>query len=325
MGQKINGPVTLGVDLGGTKVKVGLVDSKGCLLSVHKSPIHSEKKPNRVIADVLTGIDHCLSKANLEAQALGVGIAAQVNLNGVVHGSPNLGWSNVPLKKMLEEKLGMPMIVTNDVRAATFGEWRYGSGKGVDDLAVLFVGTGIGGGIISGGNLLGGCTNTAGELGHTIIVVEGRKCHCLNKGCLEAYAGGWAIAKRAQEAVNRETKKGRLLISLARNVEKITAATVSQAYRQGDPLACRLVKETGQYLAAGAVNIVNAFNPCRLVLGGGVIEGIPELVQMVEDYTRKRALGAAVEKFEILRTAMGDDAGVIGAAALAQDLINKTR
>ena len=217
----------------------------------------------------------------------------------------------------------MPVIVTNDVRAATWGEWRYGSGRGVDDLAVLFVGTGIGGGIISGGNLLGGCTNTGGELGHITIVYDGRKCHCPNRGCLEAYAGGWAIAERAQDAVNNEPKEGQHLTSLAGSIEKITAVTVSRAYRQGDPLARRLVKETGQYLAAGVVSIVNAFNPCRLVLGGGVIEGIPELVQMVEDFTRKRALEAAVEKLEIVKAMLGGDAGVIGAAALAQKMIGK--
>ncbi len=323
MGQKINNSLTLGVDLGGTKVQVALVDSSGRLLSLHKSPTHPDKEPKKVIADILTGINGCLSKAGREAKALGIGVAAQVDHHGVVHGSPNLGWRNVPLKKKLEEKLGMPVIVTNDVRAATWGEWRYGSGRGVDNLAVLFVGTGIGGGIISGGNLLEGCTNTGGELGHTTIVYDGRQCHCPNKGCLEAYAGGWAIAERAQDAVRTDPKGGRHLASLVGSVEKITAATVSQAYKQGDPLARRLVEETGRYLAAGVVSIVNAFNPCRLILGGGVIEGIPELVQMVEEFTRKRALEAAVEKLEIVKAALGGDAGVIGAATLAQDLVDK--
>lgn len=323
MGKTIDGPLTLGVDLGGTKVNVALVDVSGRLLSVYKSPIHPEKEPNRVIADILAGIDECLSKANQEAKALGIGIAAQVDLEGVVHGSPNLGWRNVPLKKKMEEKLEMPVIVTNDVRATTWGEWRYGSGRGINDLVVLFVGTGIGGGVISGGNLLGGCTNTGGELGHVTIVYDGRQCHCPNRGCLEAYAGGWAIAERAQEAVNNEPKAGRHLKSLAGSVEKITAATVNRAYRQGDLLARRLVEETGRYLGAGVVSIVNAFNPCRLVLGGGVIEGIPELVQMVEEFTRKRALEAAVEELEIVKAALGGDAGVIGAAALAHNMIGK--
>jgi len=323
MDQKINDPLTLGVDLGGTKLNVALVDATGRILSAHKSPIHPEKEPERVIADILTGIDRCLSKTGQKAEALGIGVAAQVDQKGVVRGSQNLGWRNVPLKKKLEKQLGLPVAVTNDVNAATWGEWRYGSGRGVDDLAVLFVGTGIGGGIITGGNLLAGCTNSGGELGHITIVYDGRKCHCPNRGCLEAYAGGWAIAERAQEAVRTAPKEGQHLLSLAGSVEKITAATVSRAYHEGDLLARRLVEDTGRYLAAGVVSIVNVFNPCVLVLGGGVIEGIPELIQMVKEFTRNRALEAAVKELKIVKAALGGDAGVIGAAALAQDLVDK--
>ncbi len=321
MVQMINDSITLGVDLGGTKVKLALVDASGRLLSTQKFYTHPNKKPKQVIADIIAGIDRCLSRSGKKAEAIGVGVAAQVDFKGVVQGSPNLGWRNVPLKKKLEEKIEMPVIVTNDVRAATWGEWLFGSGRGVNDLAVLFVGTGIGGGVISNGKLLEGYTNMAGELGHTTIVYDGRQCHCPNKGCLEAYAGGWAIAERTQEAINKTPTEGLLLKSLAGSTEEITAETVSRAYRQGDPLARTLVKETGRYLGAGVVSIINAFNPCRVVLGGGVIEGIPELVEMVKNFTRKRALEAAVERVEIVKTKLGGDAGVIGAASLAQKLI----
>jgi glucokinase len=321
--QKMDKPLTLGVDLGGTKLNVALVDASGSLLSTNKSMILASKEPEKVIADILAGIDRCLSKTGREAEALGIGVAAQVDLKGVVHSSPNLGWRNVPLKKKLERELGLPVAVTNDVNAATWGEWRYGSGRGVDDLAVLFVGTGVGGGVITGGKLLSGCSNSGGELGHITIVYDGRKCHCPNSGCLEAYAGGWAIAERAQEVVRTVPKEGQRLVSLAGSVEKITAATVSRAYREGDLLSRRLVEDTGRYLAAGVVSIVNAFNPCVLVLGGGVIEGIPELIQMVKEFTLNRALEASVEELEIVKAALGGDAGVIGAAALAQDLVEK--
>jgi glucokinase len=321
MVQTVNGPLTLGVDLGGTKINVALVDVSGRILSTQKSFIHPDKEPERVIADILVGIGGCLRKAGQEAKALGVGVAAQVDFNGVVQRSPNLGWRNIPLKKKLEKKIGVPVVVTNDVRAVIWGEWRYGSGRGVDHLAVLFVGTGIGGGVVSNGELLAGCTNTGGELGHITIVSDGRQCHCPNKGCLEAYAGGWAIAERAQDAVNKKPKIGQYIASVAGSVKKITAETVSHAYKQGDPLARKLVEETGRYLGAGVVSIVNAFNPCRIVLGGSVIEGIPDLVQMVENFTRKRALEAAVEKLEIVKAKLGGNAGVIGAAALAQDFV----
>ncbi|MCK4952238.1 ROK family protein [Candidatus Bathyarchaeota archaeon] len=312
---------TLGIDLGGTKINTALVDINGNILSVHKFPTHPEKGSDKIIEDILTCIDECLGKARQKAHALGIGIAGQVDLEGTVLYSPNLKWRNVPLKEKLEEKLGIPVIVTNDVRAATWGEWRYGSEKGVTDFVVLFVGTGIGGGVISGGKMILGCSNTGGELGHTTIVVGGRKCHCPNNGCLEAYSGGWAIAERAQESVRTDPTAGRRLILLAGSIENITAATVGQAYHERDPLASQLVGETGRYLAAGVVSIVNAFNPCLLVLGGGVIEGIPELVKIVEDVTKNKALESAVVNLKIMKATLGGDAGVIGAAALAKQTV----
>jgi glucokinase len=323
--QKMDKPLTLGVDLGGTKVNVGLVDAAGRLLFSHKSLIHASKEPEMVIDDISAGVDLCLSKTGLKADALGIGVAAQVNTAGIVYGSPNLGWRNVPLKKMLEKKLGLPVLVTNDVRAATVGEWRYGAGKGVDDLAVIFVGTGVGGGVISGGKIVSGCSNTAGELGHITIVFDGRKCRCPNKGCLEAYVGGWAIAERAQETITTLSNEGRRLLALAGTVNQVTAVTVSEAYRGGDLLARLLVKETGRYLAAGVVSVVNAFNPCMVILGGGVIEGIPELVQIVKDVVPTMALGAGVEKLRITKAGLGADAGAIGAAVLAQELVQASR
>jgi glucokinase len=225
---------------------------------------------------------------------------------------------------MLEEKLKLPVVVTNDVRAASWGEWHFGAGKGVDDLVVVFIGTGIGGGVVSGGRMLEGCSNTAGEIGHTTLIVGGRNCRCPNKGCLEAYAGGWAIAERAQEAVQTNPEAGKALISLAGGVEKITAALVSQAYHEGDVLSSKLVKETTQYLSAGLVSIVNSFNPCLLVFGGGVVDGLPELIKTAESFIKKRALRAAAQNLKVVKAALGNAAGIVGAAALAQDHLKET-
>lgn len=321
MQRKVATSFTLGVDLGGTKVKTALINSDGQILAAHKYPTRPDKGPDGVISDIITCINGCLDKARQKAQALGIGIAGQVDLEGVVRFAPNLRWRNVSLRRKLEMELGLPVIVVNDVRAAAWGEWRYGSGKDVSDSVVLFVGTGVGGGVISGGTMMRGCTNTAGELGHITIIAGGRKCHCPNVGCLEAYAGGWAIAERAQEAVRANPEAGHRLMALAGNVVGITAATISQAYREGDQLAGQLVEETGQYLAAGVVGIVNAFNPCLLVLGGGVIEGMPKLVNMVKDTVRRRALESAVENLKVVKAALGRNAGVIGAAGLAQKKI----
>lgn len=308
----------LGMDLGGTKVEMALVDAEGHSLSVTRYPTHPEKGPEGIIADIRASVDECIHKEEHKPHALGVGVAGQVDFAGTVRFAPNLGWRNVSLQARLEEALKLPVVVINDVRAAAWGEWCYGSGKGVDDLAVLFVGTGIGGGVVSGGHMLAGYSNTCGELGHITVVANGRHCHCPNKGCLEAYAGGWAIAERAQEAVHREPERGQHLMSLVGSIEEITAATVSQAYHEDDPLAHQLVEETCHYLSAGIVSIINAFNPSLLVLGGGVIEGLPELIQNVENNVRERALESAVENLEVAKATLGSEACVVGAATLAR-------
>lgn len=310
---------TLGVDLGGTKVETSLVDAAGHIIASHRRPTDPEKGPDGVVTDVVTCVKTCLGEVSKKARSLGIGVAGQVDrATGRVRYAPNLGWRGVDLQTRLEQALDMPVVVTNDVRAATWGEWQHGAGKGVNDLVCLFVGTGFGGGIVAGGRLLEGCSNTAGELGHLTIASGGRNCHCPNRGCLEAYGGGWAIAERAQEAVQSNAQAGQRLVALAGSVQEISAATVAQAYGDGDPLAQRLVEETARHLAAGVVSIVNAFNPCLLVLGGGVIQGLPELVSMIDKAVRISALETAVESLRITTAALGNKAGVIGAAVLAR-------
>ena len=310
--------LALGVDLGGTKIETSLVDATGQILASHRSPTQPEKGPDGVITDIIKGVNSCLSKTSQSAQAVGIGTAGQIEKNtGKVLFSPNLGWHNVPLKVKLEEQLSLPVMVINDVRAATYGEWLYGAGQGVNDLICLLVGTGIGGGIVSAGRILEGCNNTGGELGHTTIVNNGRQCHCRNQGCLEAYVGGWAIGERTQEAARNDPKAGETLITMAGSIEYISAATVTEAYTKGDPLAQRIVEETAQLLAAGLVGIINAFNPCLIVLGGGVILGLPEYASLAKNIVRLKALEAALDGLHIVTAALGNKAGVIGAATLA--------
>lgn len=320
------GTATLGVDLGGTKVAVGLVDAEGNIAASHVYPTHADAGPDAVIAGIVSCVKAALGDAARSAAALGIGVAGQVDAaTGTVHFAPNLNWREVPLGAELEKRLGMPVVVTNDVRAATWGEWAHGAGQGVNDLVTLFVGTGVGGGIVSGGKMLVGCTNTAGELGHVTIVTGGRKCTCPNSGCLEAYVGGWAIAQQAREAATSDPAAGQRLVTLAGSLQEITARTVTQAYREGDFLARRLVDEISRHLAAGIVGLVNAFNPCLFILGGGVLEGLPELASMVEDPVRAQALESAVRGLRIARAALGNQAGVIGAAAMARTRVGESR
>lgn len=311
--------MALAVDLGGTKIEISIVDATGCVVASHRIPTQKERGPDGVIDAIVRGAKDCLSKANKSVQCLGMGVAGQIEKDtGVVLFSPNLNWNNVPIRKRLEDALSIPVTVTNDVRAATYGEWLYGAGQKIDDLVCLFIGTGIGGGAIISGRLLEGHSNSAGELGHMTIVKDGRKCTCHNLGCLEAYGGGWAISKRAQELVYDNPKEGQTLLALAGSTNNISAATVTEAYNLGDPLAQRIAQETAQFLAAGVVAIVNAFNPHLLILGGGVIQGLPAYMSMIDPLVRSNALETATSDLHIVEAALGNKAAVIGAAALAQ-------
>lgn len=314
--------LTIGVDLGGTKVETALVDSKGHIVAKKRRPTNPSQGSDAVIAEIVACVDECLGDASDRAEALGIGVAGQVDSrSGTVRFAPNLEWRDVPLKTKLEKVLGLPVVVTNDVRAATYGEWKHGAGKGAENLVCIFVGTGVGGGVINGGRMLEGCTNTAGELGHMTIVAGGRECRCRNRGCLEAYVGGWAIAQRAQEAARKQPRKGEKLLTLAGMIEQITAAHVGEAYSDGDALAHDLVDETARYLAAGLVAIVNTLNPCLIILGGGVVEGMPTLMERAEKIAKSRALEAALERVRFVKAALGGDAGSIGSAALVRDQI----
>lgn len=311
----------LGVDLGGSKLKTALIDVEGNIISSYTYPTNPEKGFQSVISDIVSCVEKCLKHGKYKAEALGIGIAGQIDFSGNIQSAPNLNWRDVPLKARLKQELELQVAVTNDVRAATYGEWWFGSGKGFKDLVVIFVGTGIGGGVVTGGKVLVGCSNTGGELGHLTIVSGGRRCHCPNNGCLEAYAGGWAIAERGQERIRANPKAGQHILSLAGSIEEITAATISQAFYNGDPLARQLVEETGHYLAAGAVGIINSFNPCLLVFGGGVIEGLPVIIKMVSDHVKVKALKPSSERLKIVKATLGGEAGVVGAAALALKMV----
>lgn len=309
-------PVAVGVDLGGTKVEVAAVDAGGTVLWHSRRPTRGWRGWAAVEEEIVRAVRAVMD--GLDVVAVGVGVAGQVERGtGRVKFAPNLRWRGVPLGGRLRERLGVFVTVDNDVRCAAFGEWKHGAGQGADDLLCVFVGTGIGGGVVSGGRLLSGCGNAAGEVGHLTVDLRGPPCTCGNHGCLEAWAGGWAIARRARRAVEDEPARGARLSELAGEGE-ITARTVAQAFQEGDALAEEIVGEVVEALAAGLAGLTNAFDPGRIVLGGGVVEGVPELVERLEPLVRQRALTAATERLEIVRAALGAASGVVGAAALAR-------
>ncbi len=309
----------VGVDLGGTKVEVARVDSAGKLHQRLRRPTNVKEGPEAVKREIVDLVRELQKLTGSAPIGVGIGLAGQIDpREGIVIFAPNLNWHNVPFQSELKQTLGLPVAITNDVRAVAWGEWLHGAGEGCDDLVCLFVGTGIGGGIVSGGRMLFGCSNTAGELGHITIDLNGPPCTCGQRGCLEALAGGWAIEKIAQEAVALEPSAGALLTELAGDKPGgITAKTVAEGVHAGDLLSLRIIERVAQTLVAGCTSIVNAFNPCRLILGGGVIEGLPQLVDRIDKGVRKRALPAATKSLQVLRAKLGGDAGVVGSATLA--------
>ncbi len=315
----------IGVDLGGTKIDVAGVEVSGKLRQRIRRPTQAERGPAAVKADLLAAIGTIKSRSGPVPVGVGIGVAGPIDpRNGRVLFSPNLRWQNEPFQEDLSRALGLPVVVTNDVRAATWGEWLHGAGQGCRDLICLFVGTGIGGGVVSGGQVLSGCSNSAGELGHITIDLRGPTCRCGKRGCLEALAGGWAIARRARELIGEDPAAGAFLLRIAAGkLEAVTAEKVAQAFQKKDPLALRIIDEAAAALAAGAASLVNAFNPCRLILGGGVIEGLPEMISRIERGVRQQALKAATEPLQITISGLGHDAGVVGAAALAMRSIQK--
>ncbi len=310
--------LAIGVDLGGTKIETALVTADGRITVSKRRATNAKNGASAVIDAIEASVREVRQEAGCPAVPVGIGVAGQVDSDsGMVRAAPNLDWRDVALGTTLSKALDTPVHVTNDVRAATWGEWRYGVGKGFKDLLCIFVGTGIGGGIVSGGVMLEGHSNTAGEIGHTPLLFGGRKCTCPNTGCLEAYAGGWAIAARAREAAARDTAGARALLERAGGVKAVTALDVGALSRENDPFCAEIMAVTVDYLAAGTAGLVNAFNPAVVIFGGGVIEGNPEMVERVEKAARMRALGAAVRDIHFVRAALGNDAGVAGAAALA--------
>jgi glucokinase len=314
----------IGIDLGATKIKVAGVDCKGKVLGCLRRDTDSTAGPEKIEMGIIEMARELVKSTGRRPACAGVGMAGQIDpASGTVVFAPNLDWHNIPLQEGLAVGLELPVAVTNDVRAAAWGEWLYGAGRTYNDIVCVFAGTGIGGGIVSNGSMLAGCSNTAGEIGHLTIDRNGPRCHCHNYGCLESLAGGWAIARDAQEAVARDPAAGAAMVGLAGgNTKDITAKVVSTASHLGDALASRIIKGAADALVAGCVSLVNAFNPCVLILGGGVVEGMPELVGMVDAGVHSRALGAATGKLKVVQAELHGDAGIIGAAAFAMHILS---
>ena len=316
----------VGVDLGGTKIEAGVVDDKGRILQQQRLKTLVEEGPAAIENQILDTIRYLQFKAEVPIIGVGIGVPGQIHpLTGEVIFAPNLKWHHIPLQANLEKALHLPVRIVNDVRAITWGEWLYGAGQGCNDLVCLFIGTGIGSGIVSGGHLLTGCSNTFGEVGHMTVDFNGPKCTCGNLGCLEAFAGGWGIAERMRKAIEADTKGAASQLPLemvGQDLSLMTAKIVIEAYRQGDSLAGQVIERAQRALIAGCTSIVNAFNPERLILGGGIIDGLPEWVEIINQSVRKLALKAPTLPLEVIKAKLGKGVGVIGSAGVIFNMSN---
>jgi glucokinase len=315
----------LGIDIGGTNLVVGSVAEDGSAMVASASePTHSEAGASDVV-DRLVGLaERAIATTRREApgaEILGVGVGAPGPLDtkrGIVLLTPNLGWVNMPLRQLIHDRLGLPAALDNDANCAVLGEWWVGAARGARHAIGITIGTGIGGGLIIDGQLYHGASDVAGEIGHTTIDTEGRRCKCGNYGCLEAYASGPNIALRAVEELEAGAES-RLRGLVGGDLGKITAQTVYQAAADGDELALEVVNDTAKVLGVGIGNLLNVFNPEVVVVCGGVTLAGDHLFEPLRREVARRAFKPAVTACRIVPGELAGTAGVYGAAKIFLD------
>lgn len=311
--------VAIGVDLGATKTVAAVVDGLGRIRHTERWATDAGRGPEAVAADVVAHVAACRSASPVPVEAVGIGVAAQVDGRGTVRFAPNLRWREFPLGARVADAIGIPVRVLNDVRAATVGEWRHGAARRARFVVCLFIGTGLGGGAVIDGQLLCGASNAGGELGHLTVARDGRRCSCGNTGCLEAYVGGWAIAALARERlVERRDRAAGLLARAGGGPEALRAEHVTAAAAGGDPLALEILAETRDHLADGLVGMANALNPELIVAGGSVVDGSGSLFEEAFAAARHRMLPSVAEPIRCARATLGESAVPIGAASFAR-------
>jgi len=322
------GELFVGIDLGGTNIKIGLFDSGLELIRKTSVSTQADMGPDVVIEKMAQTVRGLLDDAGLalaEVSAVGIGTPGPANYSeGVIIKSTNMPtFKNVPICKMLNDKLGKPIVFDNDANVACFGEYAVGAGKGVKDIVFFTLGTGIGGGIISNGELVHGCDENAAELGHMIIYPDGRRCNCGQRGCVEAYASADSTARRATEAI--EAGRQSTLKKVLEEKGKITSKDVYEHLAKGDELAREITDGTAKALAITCINMLHTTEPRRIVFAGGMIAAGEVLLKRIQDYFDEHIWSLKKEPVEICFATLGEEAGIIGAAALAQHATQRGR
>lgn len=288
--------VTCGVDVGGTKILAAVVDADGGIL--RRARVESPAGDAGAMSDTIAGLVAGLTQG-MPVDAVGVGAAGYISKDrSTVLFAPNIAWRNVDLKTELENRLDLPVVIENDANAAAWGEFRFGAGRDVDDMLMVTVGTGVGGGIVLGGSLLRGAYGVGAEIGHIRVVPDGVLCGCGQHGCLESYASGTA---------------------LQRAVPGMSGPQITTAALAGDPRCIAAIADVGRWLGAGLATLTAVIDPARIVVGGGVAEAGDLLLGPIRESFRELLTGGGYRpEAEIVSAMLGNDAGVIGAADVAR-------
>lgn len=306
-----------GVDIGGTTVKLGLFDVEGTLLDKWEIPTRKEENGSKILPDIAESIEKKIAEKKLERSSIvgvGVGAPGPIDVEGTVYKAANLGWGVFSIRDTLSGILNLPVMAGNDANVAALGEMWKGGGKGAQNLVVVTLGTGVGGGIIINGKMLTGATGAGGEIGHIHVDdTETECCGCGNKGCLEQYASATGITRLAKRKL-ASTQKDSVLRQGA-----ISAKTVFDAVKAGDELAKEIATEFGEILGKGLAAIAAVVNPEAIVIGGGVSKAGEILMDYIKPYYEKNVFhGSRNAKFSL--ATLGNDAGIYGAAKLVLDL-----
>jgi glucokinase len=304
----------IGVDLGGTTVRAALVDDRGNILAQNEDETDATGGPERVLSQIL-GLSRQLtaSRPGLAPAGVGVSTPGPVDtISGIASDIPTLsGFAGFPLRAELERQFGLSVSLENDGIAAAIGEWQFGAGKGHDSLVYVTVSTGIGGGIIADGRVVRGRMGMAGHVGHMTITPDGEPCPCGNRGCFEAYASGTAFTRRA-----RQRASGRTDTLLGRDGSPINSRAIFEAGRKGDTFANQVIDEEADTLGRGITNLLHVLSPEIVVMGGGLSNEFDRLHAGIADHITRRAM-PAFREVPVVRAALGQNSGLVGAAALA--------
>lgn len=308
----------IGMDLGGTTVKLGIVGEKGTIVDTLEVPTLAETNSvEAIFKNIIFGINELIKKnGKFKIKAIGIGSPGGISPD---EGKIVTGIGNIPalngfaLGKEIQKEFKLPTFIDNDANNAARGEYIFGSAKNTNNFIMITIGTGIGGAIFINGELYGGAVNNAGELGHMLIVVDGKQCTCGNFGCWEAYASATAMVRKAKAMVERGY--GTSLIKYY--PDNLTAKVIVEEAMENDEIAHYIMEETGKYIGIGLGNMINILNPEVCVIGGGVSQAGDFLLNVIKHFTKVYALPRAWESVKIRQAKLGNKAGILGSAALA--------